>query len=40
MAGKSNGKCSAGSDGGKKKKKAMVTVVSVEVPIANGTPSS
>jgi hypothetical protein len=34
------GKGGAGNDGGKKKKKVMVTVVGVEVPIANGTPSS
>jgi hypothetical protein len=40
MAGKSNGKRGAGNDGSKKKKKAMVTGVGVEVPIANGTPSS
>jgi hypothetical protein len=40
MAGKSNVKRGAGNDGGKKKKKAMVTGDSVEVPIANGTPSS
>jgi hypothetical protein len=39
MAGKSNGKRGAGNDGGKKKKKAMVTGADVEVPIANGTPS-
>jgi hypothetical protein len=40
MAGKSNGKRGAGNDGGKKKKKAMVDGVGVEVSIANGTPSS
>jgi hypothetical protein len=40
LAGKSNGKRGAGNDGGKKKKKAMVNGVGVEVSIANGTPSS